>query len=57
VRAVHYLIGWLDMDVDRLQLYSFNDRNTAKLAGITIAVAITWRVLAWAALRARMSRE
>lgn len=57
MRAVHYLIGWLDMDVDRLQLYSFNDRNTAKLAGITIAVAITWRVLAWAALRARMSRE
>ncbi|KAJ7642282.1 P-loop containing nucleoside triphosphate hydrolase protein [Mycena rosella] len=39
-----------------LQLYSFNDRNTAKLAAITVAVAIVWRFLAWAALRARMSR-
>ncbi|KAJ7226045.1 P-loop containing nucleoside triphosphate hydrolase protein, partial [Mycena pura] len=37
-----------------LQLYSFDDRNTAKLAGITIAVAFAWRLLAWAALRARM---
>ncbi|KAJ7748491.1 P-loop containing nucleoside triphosphate hydrolase protein, partial [Mycena maculata] len=36
-----------------LELYSFNDRNTAKLAGITVAVAICWRFLAWAALRAR----
>ncbi|KAJ7785733.1 P-loop containing nucleoside triphosphate hydrolase protein [Mycena metata] len=40
-----------------LQLYSFNDRNTAKLAGIAVAVAIVWRIIAWAALKARMSRE
>jgi len=39
-----------------LELYSFNDRNTAKLAGIAVAVAICWRFLAWAALSARMSR-
>ncbi|KAF8213711.1 P-loop containing nucleoside triphosphate hydrolase protein [Mycena galopus ATCC 62051] len=40
-----------------LDLYSFNDRNTAKLVGITIAAAVAWRVLAWAALRTRMWRE
>ncbi|KAJ7037530.1 P-loop containing nucleoside triphosphate hydrolase protein [Mycena alexandri] len=40
-----------------LQLYSFNDRNTAKLAGIAVSVAIVWRIIAWAALKARMSRE
>ncbi|KAJ6501512.1 P-loop containing nucleoside triphosphate hydrolase protein [Mycena vitilis] len=40
-----------------LQLYSFVDRNTGKLTGITVAVAIAWRILAWAALRARMVRE
>ncbi|KAJ7151563.1 P-loop containing nucleoside triphosphate hydrolase protein [Mycena filopes] len=40
-----------------LQLYSFDDRNTAKLAGIAVAVALIWRVIAWAALKARMSRE
>ncbi|KAJ6626947.1 P-loop containing nucleoside triphosphate hydrolase protein [Mycena sp. CBHHK59/15] len=39
-----------------LQLYSFKDRNTAKLLGITVAVTFAWRILAWAALRARMSR-
>ncbi|KAJ7456457.1 P-loop containing nucleoside triphosphate hydrolase protein [Mycena latifolia] len=39
-----------------LQLYSFDDHNTAKFAGIAVAVAIAWRFLAWAALRARMSR-
>ncbi|KAJ6548866.1 P-loop containing nucleoside triphosphate hydrolase protein [Mycena capillaripes] len=40
-----------------LQLYSFVDRNTGKLTGIAIATAIAWRILAWAALKARMSRE
>ncbi|KAJ7356761.1 P-loop containing nucleoside triphosphate hydrolase protein [Mycena albidolilacea] len=40
-----------------LELYSFHDRNTAKLVGITVGVAIAWRILAWAALRARMWRE
>ncbi|KAJ7275585.1 P-loop containing nucleoside triphosphate hydrolase protein [Mycena haematopus] len=40
-----------------LELYSFHDRNTAKLLGITVAAAVSWRILAWAALRARMWRE
>ncbi|KAF7367371.1 ABC transporter protein [Mycena sanguinolenta] len=40
-----------------LDLYSFNDRNTAKLVGVTISAAVAWRLLAWAALRARMWRE
>ncbi|KAK7064707.1 pleiotropic drug resistance protein, ABC superfamily [Favolaschia claudopus] len=40
-----------------LQLYSFNDRNTAKLVGVAVSVAVIWRILAWAALRARMWRE
>ncbi|KAJ6548881.1 P-loop containing nucleoside triphosphate hydrolase protein [Mycena capillaripes] len=40
-----------------LQLYSLVDRNTGKLTGIAIATAIAWRILAWAALKARMSRE
>ncbi|KAJ7071333.1 P-loop containing nucleoside triphosphate hydrolase protein [Mycena amicta] len=40
-----------------LQLYSFTDRNTSKLVGITVACAIAWRLLAWAALSARMWRE
>ncbi|KAJ7171842.1 P-loop containing nucleoside triphosphate hydrolase protein [Mycena crocata] len=39
-----------------LQLYSFDDRNTAKLVGVAVSVAIVWRFLAWAALRARMGR-
>ncbi|CAK5265002.1 unnamed protein product, partial [Mycena citricolor] len=39
-----------------LELYAFSDRNTAKLMGIAVAVAIAWRVLAWLALRARMAR-
>ncbi|KAF7367373.1 Pleiotropic drug resistance proteins (PDR1-15), ABC superfamily [Mycena sanguinolenta] len=40
-----------------LNLYSFNDRNTAKLVGVTISAAIAWRLLAWAALRARVWQE
>ncbi|KAF7306405.1 Pleiotropic drug resistance proteins (PDR1-15), ABC superfamily [Mycena indigotica] len=40
-----------------LQLYSFDDRNTAKLVGIAVSCAVAWRLLAWAALRARMWRE
>nr|GAT46076.1 ABC transporter protein [Mycena chlorophos] len=40
-----------------LELYSFDDRNTAKLVGICVSCAIAWRLLAWAALRARMSKE
>ncbi|KAJ7293859.1 P-loop containing nucleoside triphosphate hydrolase protein [Mycena rebaudengoi] len=39
-----------------LQLYSFDDRNTAKFLGITVALAVAWRILAWAALSARVSR-
>lgn len=56
-RSIPHPSDLSDIDTHRLELYSFHDRNTAKLVGITVGVAIAWRILAWAALRARMWRE
>jgi len=41
---------------DLLTLFRFQDLDTAKFIGLMLAAAVGWMVLAWAALRLRLSK-
>jgi hypothetical protein len=39
---------------NRLALFGWHDLNTVKYVGITIAIAVVWRVLAWISIAGRV---